>query len=718
MLNATPYHMHGVKMVEMEKQLLSQISEQIGQLNIMNRYILNRVIYKINDRSDPLKNPFNAYGKKTFSQTDEDGLTFEIIKRLKIESGVFAEFGVGNGIENNTLALVGAKWRGFWVGNEDLAVNTNPTNESRLNFTYIKDFIKLDNIIDLLKTGLAAIAKPQIDLISLDLDGNDIYFVEKILDDGTKPSVFIVEYNSKFAPPIEFSIDYNENHGWDRSDYFGASLAAFNKLFVKHGYFLVCCNAATGSNAFFVKNEFRSLFPEVPDDLDRLWCPPMYFIPPDYGHPTSVKTIEVLFKALQQDGLPKPSPAAAVAPNILHGTAPIQIPPPGLFSVELTGHCNINCTMCARSAGLTRPTKHMDLDLFKEIVDQSRYYQMPIGWMHHFGETLMYPHLREALSYFKQNGYGNGAISTNAILLNEEKRDILLENSKYILCDMDSMDPDAYKNIRNNKFFTRVRDNISNLIAERDKRGVDCKIVIQFLRTSFNKNESIGDMMDYFGPHNNLKYIEKGTVKHPRGGDIAIYSSVNREDYRIGCYMAKRQLCIMCTGEAAACCWDADGEQVIGDVRKQKLVDIWQGHAHREQQARLDAGDFSQLPLCAKCSGPDSGDEARLVEQINLYVDDWKERKAKVVIGPYSETMHRTIMKTRMSDISPFIFGNDDGHIPMPPWAEAVRKEDVAELSPDVIFICSPDRSAEAYFDMRHHRENGSEVVVIGSFID
>jgi len=702
-------------MAEREEDLLSQISQQIGQLSIMNRYLMNRVIYKINDRSDAYKNPFNNFGKRTFSQTDEDGITFEIVKRLNIKKGVFAEFGVGNGLENNTLALIAANWRGFWVGNENLVVNTNPTNVQKLNFAYIKDFISLDNIVQLVKSGLTAISQSHVDIFSIDVDGNDLYFTKKILDEGLRPSVFIVEYNSKFVPPIEFSIEYNASHSWDHTDYMGASLASFNNLFAKYGYFLVCCNAATGTNAFFVKNEFRSLFPEVPDDIDRIWCPPMYFIPPDYGHATAVKTVELIFKTLQQDGLAASETVAA--PSIIT-PPPTPVQPPGLFQVELTGHCNINCAMCARSAGLTRPTKHMDLDLFKEIVDQSKFYQMPIGWMHHFGETLMYPHLREALSYFKEHGLGNGAISTNAILLNEEKRDILLENSKYILCDMYSMNPDAYKNIRNNKFFTRVRNNIANLIAERDKRGVDCKIVVQFLRTSFNKDESISDMMDYFGRHDNLKYIEKGTVRHPNGGDIAIYNSTNKQDYRIGCYMAKRQLVVMCTGECASCCWDADGEQIVGDVRKQTIADIWQGHEHRQLQARLDAGDFSALPLCAKCSGPDTGDEARLVEQVNVYVADWKARNAKVVIGPYSESMYRIIVNSRMNEIAPYIYGNDLAKIPMPAWARTVSAEGIAELKPDVVFIYSPDLSAEAYFEMKHHRDHGAEVVVIGSFID
>ena len=40
---------------------------------------------------------------------------------------------------------------------------------------------------------------------------------------------------------------------------------------------------------------------------------------------------------------------------------------PGLFQVELTNYCNIDCTMCARSAGLKRPIGHMDLELSKKL---------------------------------------------------------------------------------------------------------------------------------------------------------------------------------------------------------------------------------------------------------------------------------------------------------------------------------------------------------------
>ena len=137
--------------------------------------------------------------------------------------------------------------------------------------------------------------------MSIDLDGNDYYIAEKLLNNGVRPYLFIMEYNSKFIPPIEFKIDYQADFGFKLTDYFGVSLASLDKLLSAHGYFLVCCNSFTGGNAFFVRNEHRHLFPEIPERIEDIWCPPMYFLPPSYGYATDPRTLEVLFRALQQD---------------------------------------------------------------------------------------------------------------------------------------------------------------------------------------------------------------------------------------------------------------------------------------------------------------------------------------------------------------------------------------------------------------------------------
>ena len=236
-------------------------------------------------------NPINRYGSKCFSQNDEDGITLEILRRIGLlENGSFAEFGVDDGTENNTLVLKSLNWIGFWVGGEKLS--HLPTSAS--GFTYIQDWITSENIIQLTKRGAESLGIQELDLISLDLDGNDYYFVERLLAGGFLPKVFIVEYNAKFPPPIQWKISYDASHTWNRDEYFGASLSSFDGLFKKFGYQLVCCNV-TGANAFFVKNEFMDLFEDIPRDIRDIYAPPKYGLQYPFHYKPSPDTLRQFF---------------------------------------------------------------------------------------------------------------------------------------------------------------------------------------------------------------------------------------------------------------------------------------------------------------------------------------------------------------------------------------------------------------------------------------
>ena len=235
-------------------------------------------------------NPLNKFGMKCFSQTDEDGITIEIVRRIGISKGVFLEFGVGDGLENNTLILASMDWTGSWVGGEDLIFDYSNAS----NFSYIKDWITLDNINTHAKQSLINICKDviDVDVMSLDFDGNDIYFVESLLKYGFKPKLFIVEYNAKFPFPAKFQIEYNPYHKFDHNDYFGAALTNFVEMFEKFQYTLICCNSHTGANAFFVDKDFIHLFNDVPKDIMKLYAPPRYHLYSSYGHRPSIKVVE------------------------------------------------------------------------------------------------------------------------------------------------------------------------------------------------------------------------------------------------------------------------------------------------------------------------------------------------------------------------------------------------------------------------------------------
>ncbi len=164
-------------------------------------------------------------------------------------------------------------------------------NTERLAHT--KTWVTRENILDLCgKTGFKT---REIDVISLDLDGNDLYFCQELLEGGYKPVLFIVEYNASFPPPIRFCVDYDAESSWNADTHHGASLASLNDLFVGHGYTLICCNAWNGVNAFFVRSEFITHFDDVPTDIRQIYVP-SNVLPVAPLHPMSSRSIATLLR--------------------------------------------------------------------------------------------------------------------------------------------------------------------------------------------------------------------------------------------------------------------------------------------------------------------------------------------------------------------------------------------------------------------------------------
>ena len=232
------------------------------------------------ERRSKHKNEFaKKHAAKHFSQTDEDGITLEILRRLKKVdpdfNNRFVEFGVGDGLENNTLVLLSLGWSGCWFGGEELAFDNS--SSKRLNF--YRTWITKDNVASMCSRVLSDYLIKSFTVASLDLDGNDYYIIECILSAGYLPSLFICEYNALFPAEAQWSIEYDENFSWVGGPYFGTSLGKLVNLFSEFGYFLCACNIQTGANAFFVKNKFRPEFPDVSNDINDIYAPPYYKIP-------------------------------------------------------------------------------------------------------------------------------------------------------------------------------------------------------------------------------------------------------------------------------------------------------------------------------------------------------------------------------------------------------------------------------------------------------
>jgi len=198
-----------------------------------------------------------AHEFQMFSQTGADGIIAEINRRIGLTNLFFVEFGVGNGLENNTVALLLQGWAGLWIEassrqHKVICKELKALLDAR-KLRVLRQFITRDNILALLERGNVPHAP---DLVSIDIDGNDYWVCERLLT-RYSPRLLVIEYNALLGPTVPWVMQYDPSHARESmvvTSYYGASLKALEKLLASKGYSLVGCDFL-GMNAFFVRSD-------------------------------------------------------------------------------------------------------------------------------------------------------------------------------------------------------------------------------------------------------------------------------------------------------------------------------------------------------------------------------------------------------------------------------------------------------------------------------
>jgi hypothetical protein len=230
----------------------------LNELNIgMSKGSVSAASRKIDD-SDPLSWEFSS-----FSQNGEDGIINYLVSKLLNSNKYFIEIGSSNGLANNSayFALV-KQFCGLMVEGNKLHSKLTSIIYNIFNkgVTPLNIFVDKKNIDDLLSKSITK--SP--DIFSIDIDGNDYYLVQSILEKGFKPKIFVVEYNANYGPDKSITIPYNPNFNYATAHssrlYYGVSITAWRNLFEKYGYEFVTVES-NGINAFFIlKEEFPENF--------------------------------------------------------------------------------------------------------------------------------------------------------------------------------------------------------------------------------------------------------------------------------------------------------------------------------------------------------------------------------------------------------------------------------------------------------------------------
>ncbi|MGC8917076.1 MAG: radical SAM/SPASM domain-containing protein [Thermoanaerobaculum sp.] len=261
-------------------------------------------------------------------------------------------------------------------------------------------------------------------------------------------------------------------------------------------------------------------------------------------------------------------------------------------AVELTNRCNLRCGMCPMNK-LGRPDADMPWWLVEKVAAEFARLGIRVKWLHEMGEPLLYPRICEAIDLFP-----GCSVSTNAMLLDEEASRALLATSlrRIRLC-IDTINPRVYPFIRRGGIFEEVVANIRTFLEL--SKGKPITVEIQRMITTQTAHESVRDFVEFFNleRYPQAKVIEKTCEPLDTSDETPLHESF------YGCFQGYpfSWFIVLADGRVTHCCYDAHGQQCIGDLKTQTVEEILESVRLPEMMAAFRARDWRALPRCGEC---------------------------------------------------------------------------------------------------------------------
>ena len=183
--------------------------------------------------------------RNVHSQNGEDGVVEKIVSHLGLEGGTAVEFGAWDGVHlSNTALLRERGWTTVLIEGDSAKIPQLRKLENTR--TVVIEAMVMPEGESSLDRLLDDAAVPEVDFVSIDIDGDDIHILETL---KRRPKVICIEFNPTIPPPYAFANP--------RGTFKGSSLCAIHAVAAKLGYELVY---ATFCNAFFVERSRAAVF--------------------------------------------------------------------------------------------------------------------------------------------------------------------------------------------------------------------------------------------------------------------------------------------------------------------------------------------------------------------------------------------------------------------------------------------------------------------------
>lgn len=267
------------------------------------------------------------------------------------------------------------------------------------------------------------------------------------------------------------------------------------------------------------------------------------------------------------------------------------LPAPKSVKIELSPRCNYRCGFCALRNREVQPKEDMDFDLFKRITAEMREAGVEEIGVFFLGESFMNPILLEqAIRYLKKElEFPYVFLTSNASLATVEHvipcMEAGLDSLKWSVNAADSKQFEEIMGI-SAKWFDRALGNIAKVYRAREMGSYKTKLYASSIKYDGEQQTNMENLLKaqvlpFVDEHYWLPLYSMGAFAVQREEELG-YRPIAGNQGRLGalreplpCWSAFTEGHVRADGGLSACCFDAGGQWLMGDLNKQTFMEAW-----------------------------------------------------------------------------------------------------------------------------------------------
>ncbi|MCA6596326.1 MAG: radical SAM protein [Pseudanabaena sp. M046S1SP1A06QC] len=292
---------------------------------------------------------------------------------------------------------------------------------------------------------------------------------------------------------------------------------------------------------------------------------------------------------------------------------------PTQVSVILGNTCNLSCVMCPYHSPTIKPTHTTDFfkgknwmswETMEKIANECGDDKIPVK-IGNIEEPLLYPKVIDFISLCREKGVPSVHITTNGLLLDEEKsKALLMAGLTSIFVSIDAADSITYDRVRGANL-NQVESNLYNFLRLREQMGIDCRVMTSFVRNhGVTEDEEKKFLEKWLKPTDgvifyNLAEYENGNTRFTKINDF-VNSFMEQASGRWACLNPWQEIYILPDNRVYYCCETVsklafDEIESIGDYRNQTIREIWKGKLFSHLRKDLVLNNLNNRVDCNNC---------------------------------------------------------------------------------------------------------------------